>query len=325
MSENIRIIEEDEIDLVELFRTLVKRKWFISIFTIIITFIATVYVFTKTPMYEATALVEIGNYKLSNNNNNNNNNKVQLDNASQLSQKLNVLFIEMFKNQKNRQAEISSIKIPKHQKNFIEIKSLATSNILAKNEIKKVVDYIQNQHKKILEDVKKRREFEIKNIDTKISNIKNKEVNLIKEKIKILEENLKRDKKQLVEMQNNIKKTKDKNPSLTALNLMQARNLTNSISKLTMTLLDIKNQQENLVTADVNDLIEKKNFIASMLLPYNYKNSQIVGSIITNDYPIKPKKKLIVIVAFITSFILSIFSVFFMEFIQSLKKDEEAK
>jgi LPS O-antigen subunit length determinant protein (WzzB/FepE family) len=123
-------------------------------------------------------------------------------------------------------------------------------------------------------------------------------------------------------MRKNIKKTQNKNPSLAALNLMQTRDLTDSISKLTLNLLDLKNQKENLITTKVNDLIERKNFIASMLLPYNYKNSHIVGSIITNNYPVKPKKKLIVVVAFVTGFILSVFLVFFMEFIQNVKKEE---
>jgi uncharacterized protein involved in exopolysaccharide biosynthesis len=43
---------------------------------------------------------------------------------------------------------------------------------------------------------------------------------------------------------------------------------------------------------------------------FNYKNSEIVGQVITNDYPTKPKKKIIVAVAFIAGFILSIFLVF---------------
>jgi len=53
----------------------------------------------KTPIYEARALVEIGNYKMhnNNNNNNNNNNKVILDNASQLTKKLTILFVDMRK------------------------------------------------------------------------------------------------------------------------------------------------------------------------------------------------------------------------------------
>ena len=86
-----RYIEEDEIDLRELFQTLWDKKLFIVVFTTLVTVLAVVYALMKTPIYEATALVEIGNYKL-------NNNKVQLDSANQLSKKLNVLFVEPLAN-----------------------------------------------------------------------------------------------------------------------------------------------------------------------------------------------------------------------------------
>jgi hypothetical protein len=49
------------------------------------------------------------------------------------------------------------------------------------------------------------------------------------------------------------------------------------------------------------------------------KNSIVIGKYIIHKYPIKPKKKLIVVVSLITGFILSIFIVFFLNFI---RKDE---
>ncbi|WP_419673457.1 hypothetical protein [Aliarcobacter butzleri] len=48
-----------------------------------------------------------------------------------------------------------------------------------------------------------------------------------------------------------------------------------------------------------------------------------IGDIIISNEPInKPKKSLVIIVAFMTAFILSIFLVFFIEFVRSLKKEE---
>lgn len=48
-----------------------------------------------------------------------------------------------------------------------------------------------------------------------------------------------------------------------------------------------------------------------------------IGDITISNEPInKPKKSLIIIVAFVTGFILSIFLVFFIEFVRSLKKEE---
>ena len=48
----------------------------------------------------------------------------------------------------------------------------------------------------------------------------------------------------------------------------------------------------------------------------NLANTKLVGEYIINDFPIKPKKSLIIVVAFVTGFILSIFLVFFLHFVR---------
>ena len=303
--------QEDEIDLKELFNTLWFKKNLIIGITASITILAGIYAFNKTPIYEATALVEIGNYKL-HNNNNNNNNKASLDSANELVKKLNILFIDMLKNEKDRKFEITSISTPKKVNNFVEIKAEAISNELASQQILKVVSYIKNKHQKILDDVTNRRELEIKNIETKIYNIKNKEVKLLTEKINIQQANLDDYKLQLNTIGKNIKDIENSNPALTALKLMEKRDLSSFILELNLQLMDMRNKKDELQTTSINQLFEKKQLVASMMLPHNYKNSEIVGQVITNDYPAKPKKKPIVAVAFIAGFILSIFLVFIM-------------
>ena len=320
-SQHNQNIQEDEIDLKELWNTLVKSKKFIIIFTSIITIIAIIWAMTRTPMYEAKTLVEIGNYKI-HNTKNNNNNKLSLDNSAQLAKKLNILFIDMYKNQKNSISKIDSISISKGTKNFIDITSLSISNDLASKEILKVVDYIKSKHQKILDDIKQRRELEIKNIESKISNIQNKEIILFQNKIKLQEKSLKEYKTQLNSINANISKIKKSKPTLAVLELMEKRELTTLISNLSIELMQLKNEKDNLETTAINDLEEQKGLVMSMLLPHNYKNSEIIGKIITNDYPVKPKKKLIVIVAFITGFILSIFLVFFFNFIRDNNQEK---
>lgn len=61
MQEN-KILNEDEIDLRELFKTIWEKRFFIIIFTFIITLIAFIYVLLKnpTPVYEGTLSVQIG-------------------------------------------------------------------------------------------------------------------------------------------------------------------------------------------------------------------------------------------------------------------------
>jgi len=174
-----------------------------------------------------------------------------------------------------------------------------------------------------LDDVKTRREFEISNIDKNIKIIQGVEVVLLQEKILILEKSLKEDKKYLKIINSNIKENSNKNPALAAISLIQIKDLRDSISDKSIKLLDLKNEKQNLVNSKVNNLIEEKNFLKSMLLPYSYKNTKIVGDIIISDNPIKPKKKLIVVVAFVTGFILSVFVVFFLQFIGSFKEEDK--
>jgi len=102
---------------------------------------------------------------------------------------------------------------------------------------------------------------------------------------------------------------------------MEKRDLTTFVIKLNTQLMDMRDKRDTLLTTDIAKLRENKMLIESLLLPYNYKNSNVVGDILLNDYPVKPKKKLIVIVAFVTGLILSIFIVFFLEFIESEKKE----
>ncbi len=205
--------QEDEIDLKELFGILWAKKTLIIGITTLITVFAGIYAFNKTPIYEATALVEIGSYKFhntvfinNNNNNNNNNNKIQIENAFDLSIKLNTLFPNINSSSPNK------------TNSFINLKSESTSQELATNNIKEVIKYITTLHQK------------------------------------------------------NLNKTK----------------------------LELQSVKGNLV--------------------YNFNNSLIIGDIDASKNPIKPKKELIVAVAFVAGFILSIFLVFIMN---AFRKEED--
>ena len=314
MQEN-KPLEEDEIDLKELFKTIWAKKIFIVIFTLVVTILAGFYAYIKTPIYEAKGLVEIGEYKI------NNTTKNSVDDASTLEKKLSTLFVDMEKNLKDKTSEISNISVVKGLKNFLEIKSESTSNEEAKNEILKVLTFVQNEHEKILDDVKKQKEMELRNIDLQISDIKSKSVDLIDKKIENNIKNLKSLEEQLKQIDENLKKIDTLNPSLAALKLMEKRDITNSINTITIQNFELESKKDELLTTTLYKLEESKKIIELSLLPHNYKNTQIVGEIMTNDFPAKPKKSLIVAVAFVTGFILSIFLVFVIQFIQGTKKE----
>ena len=305
-----KYLQEDEIDLRELFKTIWARRFFVIAFTLVVTVLAAVYAYTKTPIYEAKALVEIGEYKL------NGTTKNSIDDAVVLEKKLSTLFVDMEKNLKDKTSEISNIAIVKGLKNFLEIKSEATSNEEAKNEILKVLTFVQGEHEKILDDVKKQKEMELRNIDLQISDIKSRTVALIDKKLENNVKNLENLQEQLKFVDENLKKIDSLNPSLAALKLMEKKDITNSINTLTIQNFDLESKKDELLTTSLYKLQENKKIIELSLLPHNYKNTQIVGEIMTNDFPTKPKKSLIVVVALVTGFILSIFLVFLINFIR---------
>jgi uncharacterized protein involved in exopolysaccharide biosynthesis len=323
MQEN-KPLEEDEIDLKELFKTIWAKKIFIVIFTLVVTILAGFYAYIKTPIYEAKALVEIGEYTLDKKISNSDSvtiSKFSIDDASVVTRKLTTLFIDMEKNLKDKTSQISNISVVKGLKNFLEIKSESTSNEEAKNEILKVLTFVQNEHEKILDDVKKQKEMELRNIDLQISDIKSKSVALIDKKIENNIKNLKSLEEQLKQVDENLKKIDSLNPSLAALKLMEKRDITNSINTITIQNFELESKKDELLTTTLYKLEESKKIIELSLLPHNYKNTQIVGEIMTNDFPTKPKKSLIVAVAFVTGFIISIFLVFFIQFIQGIRKE----
>ena len=247
MQEN-KPLEEDEIDLKELFKTILDKKVFIVIFTLVITILAAIYAYNKTPIYEAKALVEIGEYKQNNPISGTGITKTSIDDAAILEKKLTTLYVDMLKNIDDRTSEITSIALAKGLKNFLEIKSEATSNEDAKNEILKVLTFVQVEHEKILDDAKKQRELELKNIDLQISDIKSKSVALIDKKLEIGTKTLENLQEQLKLVDENLKKIDTLNPSLAALKLMEKKDITTAISELTVKNFELEEKKDLLLT-----------------------------------------------------------------------------
>lgn len=311
MNNNYSNIQEDEIDLRELFKTLMKRKKFIMLFTAVVTVAALIYAYTAPKVYEAVAIVKIGEYKLANNT------KVVIADASELSKELEILFIDILKNEKERDAEIENISLLKQQKNFLEISALGSSNEAITCEVKKVIDYIQIHHKKKLDDVLRLNETNVKQLEGKLELLKNKTLPSIEEKIERYKDDIKIYETNFINVQDNLQKIKIKNPTLAALQISEQRYLADMLIKLKDSLEEFQSQKNEIEVVQIEKLKEELNALNILMKPYNYKNTEVVGKIMTNDYAIKPKKKLIVVVAFITGLILSIFLVFFIEFIRN--------
>ena len=129
MNENKRYIEEDEIDLKELWKTLVKRKNFIFLFTIFVTISSIIYVSLKNPIpvYSGSVMIEIGEVK------------------SKMTNFTNIDNVDNLKNIIKRKYSVS-ISIPKRTDNLLIIKSLNKNKELIKEDINEVLDFIINRH-----------------------------------------------------------------------------------------------------------------------------------------------------------------------------------
>ena len=306
---------EDEIDLRELFKTIWNKKVFIIVFTAVITILAIAFAYTRTQIYSVKALVEIGTFKTETSQN------TYIDNADSLSKKLSMIFIDLRENIEDKKYEIVNISVPKGMKNFIEITSESISNDEAINGIKDILSYIKEEHTKLLDDVREKSIIEIKNIDISIKNIEEDKITSINKKIDLLNQNISNLEEQMSFVMETLKNINNLDPSISALKLIEKRDISNAIVENKSELYDLIETKESLTNVDINKFIERKKLLQSFTLEYNLKNTEIVGNILVNNNPVKPKKSLIVVVAFVTGFIMSIFLVFFMQFINNIRRD----
>jgi LPS O-antigen subunit length determinant protein (WzzB/FepE family) len=361
-------ITEDEIDLRELFHSLVKRKFFIIIITIGITLLAVIYVNIKRPIYEVKSVVRIG-YINSN----------LVENSNILETKLKLIFSAKSKlTDEKDNAIVTEISSIKNVNNFLEITTEGYSNELALKKNKEVIDFLQNEYKFKIDEFILKTDINIKNIETQIKyvesiekpNIKqnidkikeqeipriNQEIELLKNvDLKSIENKLIFNQKKLYEYQNDIIKiskqssTDNSQNMLMSIQLLNTQNLILSIQNtienlrkekediLNLKLKDLEVKKENLINENVKNLEidlnvkleEKINNLNNALeleklkLTNNVaKNSEIIGDFIFHNNPIKPKKNLIIISAFISGLIFSLFLILFIQFINNLRKND---
>ncbi len=79
---------------------------------------------------------------------------------------------------------------------------------------------------------------------------------------------------------------------------------------------------KQLLNITIPHLRDRIKHIQLTMQPPYLVMTKVVGKIFTHDYPVKPKKKLILIVALITGLILGVFLAFFVEFLQKAREAE---
>ena len=133
-----KILNEDEIDLRELFKTIWDKRFFIIIFTFIITLISFIYVLLKnpTPVYEGKIYFEMGEMK------GETYGSKLIENTNDLASLINITFNENLSENPNALLKKSTTKI-------LEITYLGENKDNIKNKLEKIKEFIMVRHQKL--------------------------------------------------------------------------------------------------------------------------------------------------------------------------------
>ncbi|WP_297434797.1 Wzz/FepE/Etk N-terminal domain-containing protein [Sulfurimonas sp.] len=217
--------------------------------------------------------------------------KKAVQNANDLRQKLSFIYGVNTKGKKREYPIVQAITLPKKSKNLLIVTARGYNNASAKKKLENVIEY-----------VKKIQDKELKfYVETQ------------KKSLALTTSDLKRNQQLIAQIQEDLKNYQKKLLSISKQSAALAGIYSIEIGKKQTELNDVTNQ--------LYALRDTKNSITLSISPLKIHKTVIVGSIEELDKPVKPKKKLIVIVAFITGLMLSVFIAFFLEFIQSERKE----
>lgn len=298
LEQNSRVVYQDnEIDLFELGKKVWRYKKFIFLFTGIVSLLAVVYVFMATPWYKATATIETGHYT------NDNNEENLVANSPDIIQKLTVKYIDLLKGVQGLDYQVQKISMVKDSKKFFDIEVIAKTNDIALKQINKMVEDLANEHQKVINGYVELKKIQLSNIDSQINFLKNNKMVEKQQQIEYLKSmQIPRLDKQITNKDKT--NTQDKLIEATLKDIQAERGISTNDK-----LLSLEKELLNLQTEELIKLFDQKSHIEFMLKPYNYQNTHIVSNVIISNKPVKPKRIIIVVIAFLSSLMLSTFGV----------------
>ncbi len=280
MQNNTQYIEEDTIDIRELFSILTKRKKLIWLITALFTLLALAYVFIAKPVYEVKAVVELAQID-----------KKPVHPTETIKQKIETVFKVNVKGIKIEFPNVSQVSIPKKTENILFIQTQGYNNNSAKEKLQEVISYVTKEQDKELNNY---------------AQMQKKRLSLTESDIEENEQFIKKTKNDITHYENKLLNISKQDAALAGIYAIE-------IGK--------KETELNLAINKISFLKNKKNDLEFSLSPQKVQKTEIIGEVVVLDKPIKPKKTLIVIVAFVTGFMLAVFLAFILEFLSAGKRD----
>ena len=277
---------EDTIDLRELWRTFKERKRLIYVVTMTITILAILYAFVLAkPVYQVQAMIEIGKIEAGTKN------EAPLDNINDIKQKLEYQH-GVHSKKRRKFPNLKSITAAKKSKSIFSVVVEGRDNNSAKKYIEKLVEKLEANY--------------AKKVELYISTQKGL--------ISLSQEDIMTSKNTLGSMQTALKNYNEKILNITQKDAALAGLYAIQIGQNQTQVQELQLRISKLKT-------DVFNFKLS-ITPLRITQTHIVGEIEVLEKPLKPKKALIVIVAFITGLMFSLFLVFFLAFIKGIKEEE---
>ncbi|EPH08872.1 hypothetical protein HMPREF9309_01065 [Campylobacter ureolyticus ACS-301-V-Sch3b] len=285
------LIKDDEIDLLELFKTLWGYKIIIFLVTFLFVVLGAIYAFViATPKYEISATFENGYYKTSISN------KTPINDKSSIINTLNVKFIDELKNRSDLDFKFNSIKDIEKSNNF-RIVILANSNKIGTSKMNEVLNFLEINDQKNIDNY-------VNNIKKQIEILKNQNLNLESNKnnFEIRINSLKQTIKEFDNQLNSLSKKDDLNSQTHFNKTIDLKNASN---------LEISAIEKNIMELDSNyfknqsDILE----LEKKIEPESIQKAHILSNIVTYENPVKPKKALILLISCFVGLFVSIFGV----------------
>ena len=274
-------MQEDKIDLRELWQVLAKRKKTIIITTLIMTVSALAYVLLVKPVYEVKSVLELAQI-----------NKINIHNTHEIKQKFEFIFEVGLKGKKIDLPIITSISIPKKTESMLVVTAQGYDNESASNKLEEMISAV-----KALQNTE----------STNYVNLQKKRITLLQNDINITEQSILNIISKISIYESRLFDIEKKDAALAGIYAIE---------------LGKMQAEVNTLRKNKSALSTEKNELLFTISSTNITRTKIVGKIEILEKPVKPKKGLIVVVAFITGLMLSIFLTFFLEFIQSARKEE---
>lgn len=295
------LIKDDEIDLVELFKTLWGYKIIIFLVTFLFMVLGAIYaLIIATPKYEISATFENGYYKTSISD------KAPINDKSSIINTLSIKFIDELKNRSDLDFKFNSIKDIEKSNNF-KIVILANSNEIGISKMNEVLSFLEINDQKSIDNY-------VKNIKQQIEILKNQNLNLEsnKKNFEIRIDDLKQIVKKLDNQLDNLSRKDDLSSQIQFNKTIDLKNASN---------LEISAIEKNIMDLD-SDYFQNKSDILGLekkIESENIQKTHILSNIVTYENPVKPKKALILLISCFVGFFVSIFGVLILDAVKIQK------